>query len=324
MRQPFALGTQTSPPQSGTEQTTSFIEQRLIPKDGRTLGFAEYGDPNGEPVLEFHGCPGSRLEAWNYDDAGKKVGARVIGIDRPGFGMSTYAKGYRIVDWPSDVLEFADALGLRRFAVMGISSGSPYALACAKFMRERLEGCAVVSGISPLKVKGEKLNPSHYAVSTEILMARLANTIPFVARKAFDYILRQIGKDPGKAMKKLMKGAPSSDLELLKDERATYILQQNIAEWSRGDLKGLIDSFGLELKDWGFRLQDIRMHVSIWQGEADNLAFPAAANYMASKLPKHTLHMIPHAGHLTVIARYAQDVLRELLAGKPTTSARHR
>jgi pimeloyl-ACP methyl ester carboxylesterase len=65
-------------------------EQRVILKDGRTLGFAEYGDPKGEPVLEFHGCPGSRLEAWNYDAAGKKLGARVIGIDRPGFGMSTY------------------------------------------------------------------------------------------------------------------------------------------------------------------------------------------------------------------------------------------
>jgi hypothetical protein len=67
-------------------------EQRVILKDGRTLGFAEYGDPKGEPVLEFHGCPGSRLEAWNYDAAGKKLGARVIGIDRPGFGMPTYVK----------------------------------------------------------------------------------------------------------------------------------------------------------------------------------------------------------------------------------------
>ena len=33
----------------------SRTEQRIILKDGRTLGFAEYGDPNGEPVLEFHG-----------------------------------------------------------------------------------------------------------------------------------------------------------------------------------------------------------------------------------------------------------------------------
>jgi pimeloyl-ACP methyl ester carboxylesterase len=150
----------------------------VILNDGRTLGFAEYGDPSGEPVLEFHGVPGSRLEAWYYDDAGKRVGARVIGIDRPGFGISTYRKDYRIADWPSDVLEFANALGLTRFAVAGVSSGSPYALACARFIPERLKACAIVSGISPLRVEREELKPSQYIMAPEIVMARLANTVP--------------------------------------------------------------------------------------------------------------------------------------------------
>ena len=199
---------------------TSPTEQRLILKDGRTLGFAGYGDPNGKPVLEFHGWPGSRLEAWSYDEAGKQTGARVIGIDRPGFGISTYKKGYRIVDWPSDVLEFANTLGLERFAVAGISSGSPYSLACARFIPERLTACAVVSGISPLKVTGEKLKPKHYLEPTEIQIARLANTVPFAARTAFWYISRQIRKDPDKALKQFTKDMPPSDLELLKDPAA--------------------------------------------------------------------------------------------------------
>jgi pimeloyl-ACP methyl ester carboxylesterase len=171
--------------------TPSLTEQRVSLRDGRTLGFAEFGDPNGDPVLEFHGCPGSRLEAWNYDEVGKKLGARVIGIDRPGFGISTYVKGYRIVDWPADVSEFADALGLERFAVAGISSGSPYALASARFIPERLKGCAIVSGRSPLTVEGEKLDPSHYLMAEELLMARLAKTVP---RAIFRYMLWQISR----------------------------------------------------------------------------------------------------------------------------------
>jgi pimeloyl-ACP methyl ester carboxylesterase len=88
-------------------------------------------------------------------------------------------KGYRIVDWPADVAEFANALGLERSAVAGISSGSPYALACARFIPERLKGCAVVSGLPPLTVRGEKLDPSHYLMPEELLMARLAKTVPF-------------------------------------------------------------------------------------------------------------------------------------------------
>jgi pimeloyl-ACP methyl ester carboxylesterase len=296
-------------------KATSKTDQKLKLKDGRTLGFAEYGDPNGKPVLEFHGWPGCRLEAWNYDEAGKKAGARVIGIDRPGFGMSTFVKGYRIVDWPRDVVEFADALGLQRFAVAGISSGSPYSLVCARFIPERLTACAVVSGISPLKVEGEKLKMADYLEKTEIQVARLANTVPFVARLAFAYIMRQMRKDPDKAMRQFTKGMPESDLALMKDEAAREHLQQVMAECVRHGTKGPIASVGLEVKPWGFRLEDVSMHVSIWQGEADNLVPPAAAGYMASKLPNHTLHTIAGAGHLTVVAAHAEDVLRELLAG---------
>jgi pimeloyl-ACP methyl ester carboxylesterase len=295
------------------DRSVNLLEQRLTLKDGRTLGFAEYGDPNGEPVLEFHGIPGSRLEAAYFDDAGKRLGVRVIGIDRPGFGISTYGKGYRIIDWPPDVLEFGNALGLNRFAVAGISSGSPYALACARFMPERLNGCAVVSGISPLKVEGEKLNPGDYVLASEILMARLANAAPLVARAAFRYLLRQLRNNPRKAMELLMKGAPASDLELLNDNRARRNFQDTLVECARGGINGAIEGFALELRDWGFRLNDIKTHVSIWQGAADNVVFPRAASYMASKLPDHDLHIIPEAGHLTVIVRHAENVLRDLM-----------
>jgi hypothetical protein len=48
-------------------------EQRVILKDGRTLGFAEYGDRNGEAVLGFRGWPSCRIEARNYEEAGKKL-----------------------------------------------------------------------------------------------------------------------------------------------------------------------------------------------------------------------------------------------------------
>jgi hypothetical protein len=30
--------------------------------DGRSVGYAEYGDPMGKPVLHFHGLPSSRFE----------------------------------------------------------------------------------------------------------------------------------------------------------------------------------------------------------------------------------------------------------------------
>jgi len=35
----------------------------LTLKDGRQIGYVEYGNPNGKPVFYFHGLPGSRLDA---------------------------------------------------------------------------------------------------------------------------------------------------------------------------------------------------------------------------------------------------------------------
>jgi pimeloyl-ACP methyl ester carboxylesterase len=295
------------------ERISNPAEQRLILKDGRTLGFAEYGDPKGEPMLEFHGCPSSRLEARNYDEGGKKLGARVLGIDRPGFGISTYVKGYRIVDWPADVIEFADALGLKRFVVAGISSGSPYALVCARFIPERLKGCAVVSGVPPLAVKGEKLDASQFLGSEELILARLAKSVPFVARAICRYAVWQIRKDPVTAWQKL-KGHTASDIEILKRPEVKQHFRDMVVEACRNGVRGPVDSIALELRDWGFSLSDITMQVNIWHGEFGSMVFPTGAKYVASKLRNPNLHILANVGHISLVVERAEDVLRELLA----------
>ena len=38
--------------------------------DGRSLGVSTYGDPQGTPVLLFHGTPGSRLWVDGDDSIG--------------------------------------------------------------------------------------------------------------------------------------------------------------------------------------------------------------------------------------------------------------
>jgi len=47
-------------------------------RDGRILGYAEYGDPTGRPAFLFHGTPGSRLEGAIAHDV---AGALSCGLD---------------------------------------------------------------------------------------------------------------------------------------------------------------------------------------------------------------------------------------------------
>ena len=115
------------------------VEDRLIRlPDGRNLCYAEYGDPQGKPVMSFHGGPGSHLEHEAYSATIGSLGVRLICPDRPGMGLSDFQPGRKLLDWPPDVLALADALGLERFGVMGWSVGSQYALACAYAIPERL------------------------------------------------------------------------------------------------------------------------------------------------------------------------------------------
>src|SRR5215831_6622757 len=126
----------------------------VILADGRRIGYAEWGDADGRPLLYFHGWPGSRLEGRLGAEAARASGVRLVALDRPGMGLSDRLPRRRLIDWPSDVAAVADALGLRRFAVLGISGGGPYAVACARMLADRLIGVGVVSSLAPMDAPG--------------------------------------------------------------------------------------------------------------------------------------------------------------------------
>src|SRR5439155_9317601 len=135
--------------------------------DGRTLTFAEWGDPDGFPLFSLHGTPNSRF-ARHYDESVYvEAGARLITYDRPGYGGSDRHPGRRVVDCVGDVAAIADTLGIERFAVTGASGGGPHALAVAARLPERVSraACAVspapydiaevdwLEGMDPLNVR---------------------------------------------------------------------------------------------------------------------------------------------------------------------------
>src|SRR6266508_1130420 len=114
--------------------------------DGRKLAYAEFGKPDGFPVLYFHGAPSSRLEPLLIgNDDFARFGLRIIAPDRPGMGGSDFQPGRGFSDWPKDVLCLADSLELMQFVVLGISGGGGYAAVCAARIPERLRTAVIVS-----------------------------------------------------------------------------------------------------------------------------------------------------------------------------------
>jgi pimeloyl-ACP methyl ester carboxylesterase len=115
--------------------------------DGRALTYAEYGALRGKPTFYFHGTPGSRLEPLLLDnDKLVKADIRLIACDRPGMGGSDFQPGRGFSYWPADIVAIADHLGLGKFGVFGVSGGSGYVAACARFIPEWLTSAVIVSG----------------------------------------------------------------------------------------------------------------------------------------------------------------------------------
>ncbi|MEE9278320.1 MAG: alpha/beta hydrolase, partial [Dehalococcoidia bacterium] len=161
-------------------------------QDGRQLGYADYGDASGKPIFFFHGTPGSRLSGLLPGVVAGPLGARVIAIDRPGYGLSDFKSGRTIGDWPRDVTELADALGFERFAVLGFSGGGPYAAVCAHQIPQRLTQVGIVSGIGPLDARSAR------ASSTRMQRFRFwgARHLPRLVRLAVWWSLRGVKRSP--------------------------------------------------------------------------------------------------------------------------------
>jgi pimeloyl-ACP methyl ester carboxylesterase len=145
---------------------------RIQLRDGRLLGYAEYGDLSGRPVSCFPGTPGSRL-LHPPEDPTIACGARLIVVERPGFGLSDDQPGRTLLHWPEDVVEFADQLELKRFAAVGISAGAPYAAACAHTIPQRISAVGIISGVGPMDAPGSLQE-----------MPRIRRAVAIVARHA--------------------------------------------------------------------------------------------------------------------------------------------
>src|SRR5262245_45477427 len=117
--------------------------------DGRTLCFERFGATDGRPVLYLHGAGSSRLEGEIYDQEAAAHGGQIIATDRPGCGGSSPAPGRTFVSCALDVRELADALGIERFVVAGMSNGGVYAMAAAARLPERVSTTIPINSSTP-------------------------------------------------------------------------------------------------------------------------------------------------------------------------------
>jgi pimeloyl-ACP methyl ester carboxylesterase len=272
--------------------------------DGRQLADAEYGDRQGLPVLFFHGTPGSRRVARWADAAARRRGIRLIAPDRPGFGLSDLQPGRTLGSWPVDVTELVDALQIGRFAVAGVSGGGPYVLACAWRLASRLTHAGIVSGMGPLD------DPTLAPALPRTYRAGFAvvRRLPAAVRAALGLGRLGLQRAPGCVLASIAAALPEVDRATLRRPRVQALLLDDAREALRQGTRGPVQELYLFSRPWDVPLDQIRMPVRLWHGEADAQVPPAIARRLAAALPECRARFMPGAGHLWVL-----DHLEEVL-----------
>lgn len=273
--------------------------------DRRDLAWIEYGAPDGLPVMAFHGSPGTRLFFASQAESAAGNGVRLIAPDRPGYGHSTYDPARSYESWALDVGQLADHLGLETFAVLGTSSGGPNAAGCARFLGDRLAGCAIVSGPAPPEAQISNREMGR----TNRMMQGVGALAPWWLRIVLGAGLRRTQREPDWALAWMDRRLPPCDVAVIQRPEIRAGLRDEFARpVSPTAAKAAVQDLSLERAPWGYALRDIATRVHVWHGDLDRNVVVEHGVYQANEIPEATLHRLPGIGHWLIHAHF-DDIL---------------
>ena len=278
--------------------------QSIILSDGRKLGYSEYGDPDGSPVVYFHGFPGSRLDwlIFDGDDGGRRIGIRIIAVDRPGYGLSDPLPKRSLLDWPDDVGQLADSLGFDRFAVLGISGGGPFAAACAFKLSDRLSATGIVCGMGPADAPGARDGVSWTLPGKPGPIRRF-----IIFMMAFG-----LRKDPDRFLAQSLNEFPEVDQAYLNQADHSDRFLSAMQEAFRNGRAGAVREAAILARPWGFQPEEIDGRIQFWHGDEDLNVPISVGRHLADRIPGAVGTFLPGEGHLTIMANRIEEVLTSL------------
>lgn len=249
--------------------------------DGRVLGWAEWGPPDGAPVLL---CPGAATSrALGFGDA-HALGVRLISVDRPGLGASTPLPGRTFDDFVADIRHLAAARGWENPAVVGNSQGAPFALACA--------AAGIASAVAVVSAADEVAAPEFAtALPAELRgLVELTANDPVAAEEFF------AGFDAGAMWRMVVDASPASDLAVYRDAAFASAYRRALDEAFAQGSAGYARDTVLAMGKWPFDLGAIAVPVDIWYGAQDRSHSPDNGETLARRVPGARRHVVPGIG----------------------------
>jgi pimeloyl-ACP methyl ester carboxylesterase len=274
------------------------IQQEFSLPDGRQLGFSVVGE--GKPILYFHGTASSRLETLLLKEFAFANKFQIIGVDRPGYGLSTFAPRNRLRDFTGDINRLMDHLELEKFALLGWSGGGPFGLTYVAVFPERVTKALIV---------GSPALPFDVATAHNNSMARFAMKIPALGMwglKRFRAEVLEANKDinaflKSKSGRKMLEAWPKEDAKFFADPSWLILMYASMAEAFRQEnegIKAVFQEHQLFIKPWAEPISLIPSDkVCVWHGSEDVTCKVDNAYRIIKAIPNAALEIFEGEGH---------------------------
>ncbi len=287
------------------------MEHRIRTAHGRRLQVLEVGVPDGRAVLVHSGTPNSRLIYEPAVRLAETQGIRMLCYDRPGYGGSDRDPGRSVASCAPDVQAIADALGIERLAVWGISGGGPHAIACAALLPDLVASVAVLASIAPWGADGLDYFEGMGRENVEVWELTLRDQAAGRARHE-QHRVESLAATPETlytTMETLLTPVDRAALTPALTEFFYEATQLGLAPGA----DGWWDDDVAFAAPWGFELEQIRTPVLLLHGRQDRFVPFTHGEWLARHIPGVEARLLDDDGHLTLIENHLAAVHEWLL-----------
>lgn len=284
--------------------------------DGRRAQFWQGGAATGPVVFFMHGCPDSRLAALTGAGAARRVGVRLVAVNRPGYGRSDpHASGH--VSVADDTIAVADRLGIDRFAVLGMSLGGPYALACAERHPDRTSAAGVVASPAMAPEMNppchrDDLSPTQRAFFAELARGTVAASVELARPEFEEYVAHLAPEDHDDVAltRRLAEALDPRDAELVSALPPADVAAAAREALARTD--GYLRDVAVTFRSWDFRPERVDCPTWLWYGALDANAPARNGRWFAERINGATLAIRQQTSHLGTLLEHWEEILATL------------
>ena len=275
--------------------------------DGRCLSYFQFGDPKGKPIFYFHG---SGISSGTYakilGNHASKNGICLIAPDRPGIGFSDFKKDRKLLDWPGDMEELADNLGISQFSIVSESGGSAYSYACACLIPHRVLKAAIVSGLYPPGIRSlYKSTP----LKTRLITGIMRKVPQGLLKKMYMGLANSVQKDPETFFNKAAKRSSGQERKMILDSKFQECYKDSITNVFRQGHNGLVQDIRILFShSWGIDLKDIKCPVWLWHGEKDSSVPTSTVKALVPIIRNCNASFYPDDGHMSCLQLHADEI----------------